>query len=154
VRSFQDVAEGEFVSLTVLASWQANLSIVLHLRSSSGLSRYGGETCVRRYVWRKFTLVLIYANPGPLWIGQQLLWTEQSSPENLDSIVWPRAASSAEVLWTGATLTDGSPRNASSALPRLHDMRYRMVQRGVKAIALQPEWCALRSTQGLCNLNA
>jgi len=30
--------------------------------------------------------------------GQHLLWTEQTSPSNLDSIVWPRAASSAEVL--------------------------------------------------------
>jgi hypothetical protein len=29
--------------------------------------------------------------------GQQLLWTEQSDPSNLDSIVWPRAAASAEV---------------------------------------------------------
>ncbi|KIM43091.1 glycoside hydrolase family 20 protein [Hebeloma cylindrosporum] len=29
--------------------------------------------------------------------GQQLLWTEQSSAQNLDSIVWPRAAVSAEV---------------------------------------------------------
>ena len=30
-------------------------------------------------------------------IGEQALWTEQSGPENLDPIVWPRAASSAEV---------------------------------------------------------
>lgn len=30
--------------------------------------------------------------------GQHLVWTEQTSPSNLDSIVWPRAASSAEVL--------------------------------------------------------
>ena len=30
-------------------------------------------------------------------IDEQLLWTEQSGPENLDPIVWPRAASSAEV---------------------------------------------------------
>ena len=30
-------------------------------------------------------------------IGQQALWTEQSDPCNLDSIVWPRAAASAEV---------------------------------------------------------
>ena len=29
--------------------------------------------------------------------GQQLLWTEQSSAQNLDSIVWPRTAASAEV---------------------------------------------------------
>jgi hypothetical protein len=37
---------------------------------------------------------LTYLSSHP---GQQLLWTEQSTPENLDSIVWPRAASSAEV---------------------------------------------------------
>ena len=33
-------------------------------------------------------------------IGQQLLWTEQSTAGNLDSIVWPRAAVSAEVALT------------------------------------------------------
>ncbi|KAG5721483.1 hypothetical protein E4T56_gene13238 [Termitomyces sp. T112] len=82
--------------------------------------------------------------------GQQLLWTEQSSSENLDSIVWPRAASSAEVFWTGATLPDGTARDVDSALPRLHDIRYRMVQRGVRAIALQPHFCALRP--GKCDL--
>ncbi|PFH54031.1 glycoside hydrolase family 20 protein [Amanita thiersii Skay4041] len=82
--------------------------------------------------------------------GQQLLWTEQSSPENLDSIAWPRAASSAEVFWTGATLPDGKPRSVNSALPRLHDLRFRMVRRGVRAIALQPEWCAVRP--GACNI--
>jgi len=82
--------------------------------------------------------------------GQQLLWTEQSGPENLDSIVWPRAAVSAEIFWTGANLPDGTPLSVVSALPRLHDLRYRLVQRGVNAIALQPQWCALRD--GACNL--
>ncbi|KAJ3512227.1 hypothetical protein NLJ89_g3643 [Agrocybe chaxingu] len=81
--------------------------------------------------------------------GQQLLWAEQSSPENLDSIVWPRAAASAEVFWTGSTLPDGSRPSSTSALPRLHDLRYRMVQRGIRAIALQPHWCALRN--GACD---
>jgi len=78
--------------------------------------------------------------------GEQLLWTEQSGPGNLDSIVWPRAAVSAEIFWTGETLPDGFDRvgNLSEALPRLHDVRYRMVQRGINAINLQPEWCALR----------
>ncbi|KAF5367788.1 hypothetical protein D9615_010509 [Tricholomella constricta] len=88
--------------------------------------------------------------------GQQLLWTEQSSPENVDSIVWPRAASSAEVIslifWTGATLPDGTARNVASALPRLHDLRYRMVRRGVRAIALQPHFCVLRP--GVCDLRS
>lgn len=90
----------------------------------------------------------------PVRAGQQLLWTEQSGPQNLDSIVWPRAASSAEVFWTGETLPDGFNRigNLSEALPRLHDLRYRLVQRGVDAIPLQPHWCALRP--GVCDVDA
>ncbi|KAG7088854.1 hypothetical protein E1B28_012808 [Marasmius oreades] len=78
--------------------------------------------------------------------GQQLLWTEQSGPQNLDSIVWPRAASSAEVFWSGIG------GNISQALPRLHEVGYRLNQRGVKAINLQPLWCALRP--GVCDLTA
>ncbi|KAJ7205637.1 N-acetylhexosaminidase [Mycena rebaudengoi] len=84
--------------------------------------------------------------------GQQLLWTEQSDPQNLDPIVWPRAATSAEVFWTGATLPDGTPLDGQRALPRLHELRYRMVQRGVRAIQLQPQWCVLRP--GLCDIDS
>ncbi|KAN0087813.1 glycoside hydrolase family 20 protein [Tylopilus felleus] len=75
--------------------------------------------------------------------GEQILWTEQSGPQNLDSIVWPRAASSAEIFWSGKQ-PSGAPLNVSEALPRLQDVRYRMVQRGLNPIQLQPQWCALR----------
>jgi hexosaminidase len=78
--------------------------------------------------------------------GQQLIWTEQTSPSNLDSIVWPRAAASAELFWSGAG------GDVQSALPRLHDVAYRFMQRGVKAIPLQPQWCALRP--GACDIDA
>lgn len=78
--------------------------------------------------------------------GQHLLWTEQSGPQNLDPVVWPRAASSAELFWSGPG------GNLSTALPRLHEVSYRMRQRGVQAISLQPEWCALRP--GVCDLTA
>ncbi|KIY69292.1 glycoside hydrolase family 20 protein [Cylindrobasidium torrendii FP15055 ss-10] len=78
--------------------------------------------------------------------GQHLIWTEQTSPANLDSSVWPRAASSAEVFWSGPG------GNVTSALPRLHDLAYRFNQRGVAAIALQPIWCALRPYA--CDLTA
>ena len=78
--------------------------------------------------------------------GQQLLWAEQSGPENLDSIVWPRAATSAEVFWSGPG------GDSDEALPRLHDVAFRMRQRGIGAIPLQPMWCALRP--GACNLNS
>lgn len=33
----------------------------------------------------------------PFAPGQHLLWAEQSSPNNMDPVIWPRAASSAEV---------------------------------------------------------
>ncbi|KIM43081.1 glycoside hydrolase family 20 protein, partial [Hebeloma cylindrosporum] len=78
--------------------------------------------------------------------GQHLLWTEQTNPSNLDSVIWPRAAASAEVFWSAPG------GNVGTALQRLHDVAYRYKQRGVKAIALQPEWCALRP--GKCDLNA
>ncbi|KAJ3568850.1 hypothetical protein NP233_g5442 [Leucocoprinus birnbaumii] len=70
--------------------------------------------------------------------GQQLLWAEQSAPSNLDSHVWPRAASSAELFWSGPG------GDVKTALPRLHEVGFRFRQRGVDAIPLQPEWCALR----------
>ncbi|KAL1657961.1 glycoside hydrolase family 20 protein [Schizophyllum commune] len=83
--------------------------------------------------------------------GQQLLWTEQNGPESLDSTVWPRAATSAETFWT-ATQPDGSALDVNTALPRLHEVRYRLLEKGIGAKALQPEWCALRPF--LCNIEA
>ncbi|PFH54026.1 glycoside hydrolase family 20 protein [Amanita thiersii Skay4041] len=116
----------------------------------------GGSSCAFRSWQQTYTFDpfanLTQEQHSLILGGQQLMWTEQTSPENLDPIVWPRAATSAEIFWTGATLPDGSPRNVASALPRLHDIRYRMVQRGINAIALQPEWCALRPNT--CDVNA
>lgn len=34
--------------------------------------------------------------------------------------------------------------DSTMALPRMHDARYRMAERGIRAEPLQPEWCALR----------
>lgn len=48
-----------------------------------------------------------------------MLWAEQSGPQNLDPIVWPRAASSAEIFWSAKQPT-GAPLNVTEALPRLH----------------------------------
>ncbi|KAF7357392.1 Beta-hexosaminidase [Mycena sanguinolenta] len=78
--------------------------------------------------------------------GQSLLWTEQSSSANLDSTTWPRAASTAELFWSGPG------GNVDTALPRLHEVVYRFRQRGVAANSLQPEWCALRPFA--CDLTA
>jgi len=50
--------------------------------------------------------------------GQQALWSEQSGPQNVDPIVWPRAAASAEIFWSAQP--GGTPLNVTEALPRLH----------------------------------
>ncbi|KZV67223.1 glycoside hydrolase family 20 protein [Peniophora sp. CONT] len=76
--------------------------------------------------------------------GEHSLWTEQSGPSNLESIVWPRAAAGAEVFWSG-----DARQNLTNALPRLHELAYRMERRGVGVIKLQPEWCVLRP--GMCD---
>ncbi|OXG85443.1 hexosaminidase [Cryptococcus neoformans A2-102-5] len=75
--------------------------------------------------------------------GQTSLWTEQTDETNLEPTLWPRAAALAEVFWSGPG-PDGRPRSANKALSRMHDIRYRMVGRGVRATPLQPRWCALR----------
>ena len=93
--------------------------------------------------------------------GQHLLWTEQSSPANLDSTTWPRAASSAEVcpnsqelrtilLSSHQVFWSGPGGDLGEAIGRLHEVVYRYRQRGVNAISLQPEYCALGRT-GECS---
>ncbi|KAK8843396.1 hypothetical protein IAR55_007053 [Kwoniella newhampshirensis] len=75
--------------------------------------------------------------------GQTSLWAEQTDENNLEPTMWPRAAAAAEVFWSGPG-SDGKPRSAAKAIARMHDIRYRMVDRGVRASPLQPHWCALR----------
>lgn len=78
--------------------------------------------------------------------GQALLWSEQADGQNMESLIWPRTLSIAELYWTG----DSKARSVKEALSRIHDMRYRLVQRGIHAAPLQPQWCALRP--GQCDL--
>lgn len=61
----------------------------------------------------------------------------------------PRAAAGAEVFWTHPD-PETRTANADDALYRMHDIRYRLVDRGVHAAALQPLWCAVRP--GKCNV--
>ncbi|KIL67750.1 glycoside hydrolase family 20 protein [Amanita muscaria Koide BX008] len=111
----------------------------------------GNSWCDPFKTWQKAytfnpTANLTEAQSKLIMGGEHLLWTEQSGPSNLDPIVWPRAATSAELWWSGAG------GNVDTALPRLHDLSFRFLQRGVNTIPLQPLWCALRP--GVCDLTA
>ncbi|KAI0248852.1 hypothetical protein BJV78DRAFT_1232957, partial [Lactifluus subvellereus] len=108
-----------------------------------GNSLTGKSWCEPCKIWKNaYTfdpLANLISAQAPLVLGgQQLLWTKQSGPQNLDSIVWLRAAAFTEVFWTGPGGND------SAALRWLHELGYRFRQRGVCAIPLQPKWCALR----------
>ncbi|KAG2092800.1 uncharacterized protein F5147DRAFT_821580 [Suillus discolor] len=50
--------------------------------------------------------------------GEQILWSGQSGLQDVDLIVWPRAASSAEIFWSEKQPT-GAALNVTGALPLL-----------------------------------
>jgi hypothetical protein len=85
------------------------------------------------------------ANAAHLVIGGEVhLWSEQTDPVNLDSVVWPRASAAGEVLWSGRQDADGRNRTQQDASPRLAEMRERMLNRGIKGGPVQMIFC----TQG------
>lgn len=82
--------------------------------------------------------------------GETALWGEQTDEANLESLLWPRAASAAEVFWTGQSAkVNGQKhkRNLKDALPRLLELRGRLRSIGIRAAPLQPQWCAIRPGQ-------
>lgn len=68
--------------------------------------------------------------------GEGCMWGEQVDDTNFDSRVWPRACAIAERLWS-----DESINSVTDALPRLISHRCRLVQRGVRADPLFPDYC-------------
>ncbi|KAK9728610.1 Glucosamine-6-phosphate isomerase (Glucosamine-6-phosphate deaminase) (GNPDA) (GlcN6P deaminase) [Basidiobolus ranarum] len=80
--------------------------------------------------------------------GETAMWGEQVDGVNFDSRVWPRASSSAEVLWSGNKLTNGTIRPTADVSPRINEMRARLVDRGIAASTLQPLWC--QRFPGMC----
>ena len=68
--------------------------------------------------------------------GEAHLWGELTDRVNLDSMLWPRVAAAAEVMWSapGKKPDEGTTR-------RLADMRERLVMKGIGAGVVQMEWC-------------
>lgn len=88
------------------------------------------------------------ANQTHLVVGGEChIWAEQTDPVVIDSMVWPRAAAAAEVLWSGAKDEQGQNRSQITASPRLSDFRERLVARGVQAEPIQMPFCTQNGTQ-------
>ncbi|MCL4133757.1 UNVERIFIED_CONTAM: hypothetical protein GTU68_037765 [Idotea baltica] len=69
-------------------------------------------------------------------------WSEQADENTIDAKLWPRGSALAERLWSNPS------SNYSFAENRILHHRRRLVQRGLKADRLQPEWC--RQNGGHC----
>ncbi|XP_066929700.1 chitooligosaccharidolytic beta-N-acetylglucosaminidase-like [Clytia hemisphaerica] len=73
-------------------------------------------------------------------LGQEApLWSEQADESVSEAKIWPRAAALAERLWTNPE------HNWRKAEYRLVYHRQRLVNRGIRADALQPLWCKQNS---------
>lgn len=68
--------------------------------------------------------------------AEAALWSEQTDEYVMDSRLWPRASALAERLWTDPISTW---RDAESRMLNHHR---RLIENGISAERLQPEWCS------------
>lgn len=78
--------------------------------------------------------------------AEATLWTEQADSYSVDGRLWPRAAAMAERLWLNRE--DWTWRQAEH---RILEQRQRLVENGVQADRLEPQWCD--QNPGLCYLS-
>ncbi|KAK6381997.1 Glucosamine-6-phosphate isomerase (Glucosamine-6-phosphate deaminase) (GNPDA) (GlcN6P deaminase) [Exophiala oligosperma] len=79
--------------------------------------------------------------------GEVLMWSEQTDSFDLDSKLWPRVASAAEVLWSG-TRQDELMEDATR---RLGEWRERgIIDLGINMTPVAMTWCLMN--RGRCNL--
>jgi hexosaminidase len=69
------------------------------------------------------------------------LWTEQADEVALDSRLWPRLSALGERMWSDPATT------WREAETRMLIHRARLVENGIAADRLQPEWCFQNENQ-------
>lgn len=77
---------------------------------------------------------------------QHVLIAIQVDSMTIEGKLWPRSSALAERLWTDPDTT------WRAAEHRFNHHRERLVQRGIQADALQPEWC--HQNDGYCFLES
>lgn len=91
----------------------------------------------------KFCLVIVVRSLYIIFVGgEAALWTEQADSTSIDSRLWPRSAAMAERLWTEPSF------KWYHAEQRMLRHRERLVEQGINADSLEPEWCL--QNQGSC----
>lgn len=106
----------------------------------------GNNWCTPYKEWQKIYLSDPSKITTPDRISQILgsevaLWSEQSDQFSLDNRLWPRSSALGERLWSNP---QGTWRDAE---PRMLMHRKRLVENGIQADRLQPEWCLQNEDQ-------
>ncbi|KAL8926669.1 MAG: hypothetical protein Q9208_002743 [Pyrenodesmia sp. 3 TL-2023] len=113
-------------------------------RATSPFQDYCAPLHNWRYMYSYDPLHSIPTNATHLVLGGEVhMWSEQTDPTNFDSVVWPRAAAAAEVLWSGAKDEMGRNRSLVDAGGRLGLWRERLVNRGIGAGVVQMAFCRM-----------
>lgn len=74
---------------------------------------------------------------GLLIGGEVCMWTEAVDEDNLDSVVWPRAAAVGERLWTDDEYT----KNTRNVYERLSRLTRSMKKSGIRSSPIRPTYC-------------
>lgn len=90
---------------------------------------------------------VVYDNEIPLpsrgvYGGEVCMWGEYADDSAIDAKIWPRTAAFAERVWS-------NPKGREATVVyRLLQQRRRLMQLGIKAEEIQPEWC--KDNEGMC----
>ncbi|THC87218.1 hypothetical protein EYZ11_013335 [Aspergillus tanneri] len=105
----------------------------------------GGSWCAPYKAWQRiynydFTLNLTDAQAKHIIGATAPLWTEQADDVTVSSLLWPRAAALAELVWSGNRDAKGRKRTTEMT-QRIINFREYLVANGIMATVLVPKYC-------------
>lgn len=99
------------------------------------------------YIYDRVFLFIFVSNERTNVLGGEILmWGDYVDDSAIDAKVWPRTAAFAEKVWTHQTRPER--RRTASVTYRILQQRHRLIQLGIKAEAIVPDWC--KYNEGMC----
>ncbi|GAQ45961.1 woronin body major protein [Aspergillus tubingensis] len=104
----------------------------------------GGSWCAPYKTWQRiydydFTQNLTATQAQHIIGAEAPLWSEQVDDVTVSSLIWPRAAALAELVWSGNR--ENGQKRTTLMTQRILNFREYLVANGVQATALVPKYC-------------